>query len=82
MVYPDKKSSINYKLYETSHYAEVVESPKASGEVVIPAFVKFGLIKYNVTKIGDKAFYNSNITKLKFSPKSVLNSIGNKVFKK
>ena len=50
---------IRYMLDETHLTAEVIQNPKMSGELVLPAEIKVGQNTYRVTSIGDKAFKGS-----------------------
>ena len=53
-----KIDGIYYNLVSKSNAAEVTSNPQNySGSIVIPSSVTYGGKKYNVTSIGDKAFY-------------------------
>ena len=54
-------NGIYYELNDTYHTASVTYgSTKNKGAIVIPSFVTYSNKTYNVTSIGNSAFYNSS----------------------
>ncbi|KAK8888799.1 hypothetical protein M9Y10_033538 [Tritrichomonas musculus] len=76
------KNSVFYNLFDKSKIAEITDSSNVSGNIFIPAFIRFGSSIYKVTNICDKAFASSSIKSLSFSHNSKLESVGNSVFEK
>lgn len=68
----DNQVEITYKVYGNEHHTY-------SGILIIPESVSYNGILYNVTSIGDYAFYNCNVTGNIVLPNSVT-TIGNLAF--
>ena len=71
---------IYYNLITKAKVAEVKENPnKYNGDIVIPSTLVYNEIKYNVTSIGERAFYGcTSLTSISI-PNSVT-SIGDYTF--
>ncbi|OHS96320.1 hypothetical protein TRFO_37512 [Tritrichomonas foetus] len=86
MLSPKKKgviitvNKINYKLHQTSCTATIVESPTASGDIIIPKSIEKGSRTYVIKKIANSSFENAPITSLSFSDDSEINEIGSNCF--
>ena len=73
-------NGIYYNLVSKAKIAEVTENPnKYSGSITIPASVTYGENNYNVTSIGQKAFYLCSSLTTVALPNSVT-SIGEYAF--
>lgn len=55
-----EENGIKYRLYRGDNTAEVIESPNASGKIVIPSIVNHKNKEYVVTTIGYSAFKENN----------------------
>lgn len=77
-----KIGGIYYNLNTTNMIAEVTFMPKGkySGNISIPASVKYRSVTYRVTGIGWKAFHNCTGLTSVTIPNSVINSIGRAAF--
>ena len=73
-------NGINYELITKAKIATVIaKTPKYSGDIVIPSTIENEGITYNVTSIGEKAFYSCDNLNTLDIPNSVT-SIGNDAF--
>lgn len=79
VIYQDDQL-ISYKLYEKQNVCEVVDSPSAKGNIIIPTTIVFSSNKYKVSKICDKAFASTYIESISFLNDSSLQFIGECVF--
>ncbi|KAK8887789.1 hypothetical protein M9Y10_038846 [Tritrichomonas musculus] len=69
------------QLTESNLSAEIIESSKARGSVIVPRHIDYQSKKYVITRIGDNAFSeNRVIDSLSFVTDSSVRSIGNKAF--
>lgn len=69
------------QLTESNLTAEIIESAKARGSVLVPRHIDYQSKKYLITRIGDNAFSENHIIdSLTFSADSAVRSIGNKAF--
>ena len=72
-------NGIYYNLIEKFKAAEVTKNPyKYGGDIVIPSTIKHNNVEYNVTMIGEEAFYKNYISSVVI-PNSII-SIGDRAF--
>ena len=74
------KDNVNFRLSLTSLIAEVIESPEASNDILIPTFIEYQSKQFKILHICDEAFKNSSIKSLSFSKDSEVQRIGNFAF--
>lgn len=73
-------NGINYNILNASEKTvEVARDESYRGDITIPSIVEYGGDSYAVVKIANKAFYNTNITSVRFP--ETLTEIGNESFK-
>lgn len=74
-------NKLEVELNESNQTAKVVESPNASGDIVVPRYVEHQNKKYDIKSIEECAFAdNSKINSISFAADSVVSVIGGSAF--
>ena len=75
-----EEGPLNLILFKKSYTAKVIQSPNATGNVLIKTFYTYENDRYLVTTVDDRAFRNTKIESVSFEEDSHVKKIGNFAF--